>query len=177
MTDDRLNSGDKFDATLRNAMRGHSEEVPDGFVDTIMQRLRSQQFASSTSQTEEDFDMALKIALVEYAEPVPEGFSDTIMRKVRTQQEQKIIAKMAWQERFMLAGCVGLLAITLVLTFVFSEPILETLNTSMSSMTTTGSNLFTAARGQLQIVVFTLVAMGMVIYSFASSGLFHTSQT
>ncbi len=121
--------------------------------------------------------MALKSALVEYAEPVPEGFAGAVMQGVRAQQEQKFIAKMAWQERFVLAGCVGLLAVVVGLVFVFSGPIMEGLNTSLSSMTTTGSTVVTAARNQWQIVMCTLVAMGMVIYSFASSGLFRTSRT
>ena len=176
MTDNRTNFGDKFDATLRNAMKEHSEKVPEGFVDNIMQRLHSPQFADSTSQIEENFDMALKSALVEHAELVPEGFVDTVMRRVRTQQEQKLIAKMAWQERLVLAGCLGLLAIVTGLIFAFSAPIMEGLNTSLSSMTTTGSNLVTAARDQWQILLCMLVAMAMVIYSFTGSGFFHTSR-
>ena len=161
---------------LRNAMRNYSEEVPEGFVDNIIQRLRSQQFADSTSQTEENFDMGIKSALVEHAEPIPEGFCDTVMRRLRRQQEKKLIANMARQERFILAGCVGLFAIVVSLIFAFSGPIMEAVSTSLSSMTTTGSNVVTAAKDQWQIVVCTLVAMGTVIYSFASSGLFHTSR-
>ena len=163
MTDDRTNFGDKFDATLRNAMKEHSEKVPEGFVDNIMQRLHSPQFAGSTSQAEENFDMALKSALVVHAELVPEGFADTVMRRLRTQQEQKLIAKMAWQERFLLAGCLGLLAIVAGLIFTFSAPITEGLKTSLSTITTTAGNLVTAASDQWQILFCMLVAMAMVI--------------
>jgi hypothetical protein len=176
MTDNSSNFEDKFDATLRNAMRGHSEEVPEGFVDNIVQRLRSQQFADSTSHTEENFDTSIKNALVEHAEPVPEGFADTVIRRLRRQQGQKLIAKMAWQERFVLAGCIGLFAIVAGLIFVFSGQIMEGLNTSLSSMTATVSIVVTATKDQWQIVVCMLVAMGTVIYSFASSGLFRTSR-
>ena len=176
MTDNRSNFGDKFDATLRNAMRDHSEEVPEGFVDIIMQRLQSRQFADSTSQTEENFDMVIRSALVEHAEPIPEGFADTVMLRVHAQQEQKLIAKMAWQERFVLAGCVGLFAIVAGLVFVFPGRIMEGLNTSLSSITTTASNVVAAARGQWQTLLCMLVAIGMVLYSFISSGFFHTSR-
>ena len=176
MTDDKTNFGEKFDATLRNAMKEHSEKVPEGFVDNIMQRLHSPQFADSTSQTEENFDMAIKSALVVHAELVPEAFADTVMRRLRTQQEQKIIAKMAWQERFLLAACLGLLAIVAGLIFTFSAPLAEGLKTSLSTMTTTAGILVTAATDQWQILVCMLVAMAMVIYSFADSAFFHTSR-
>ena len=176
MNDERSNFVDKFDATLHNAMKDHHEEVPEGFVDNIIQRLRSQQFADSTSQTDENFDMAIKIALVEHTEPVPAGFADTVVRRMRTQQEQKLIAEMARQERFILAGCIGLFAIAVGLIFVFSGPVLEAVSISLSSMSATGSNMIIAVKGQWQIIVCTMVAMATVIYSFTSSGLFRFSR-
>ena len=173
MIDESSHFEDKFDSTLRSTLSKHREKAPEGFVDRIMQLLQSQQFAGRTSQTEENFDMALKSALVEHTETVPEGFADNVMKQVRTQQEQKFIARMAWQERFILAGCLGLALIVVVVVFSYAPAILKGLTNSLDNMTTTG-NRFVAAKGQWQTVLCMLVTIGMVLYSFASSSLFHT---
>lgn len=176
MTDNRANFGDKFDATLRKAMKDRSEEVPEGFVDSIMQLLRSQQFAGRTPQAEENFDMSLKGALVEHTVTVPDGFADNAMMRVRTQQEQKFIARMVWKERFILAGCLGLALILLVTVFSYAPAIQNVLTNSLDNMTATGNNIFIAAKGQWQIVMCMLMVIGTVIYGFTSSGLFRTSR-
>ena len=177
MTDNRSKFEDQFDATLRKAMGDHRQQVPEGFADSIMQRLRSQQFAASDSQAKEEFEIALKSALVEYNEPVSEGFAGAVMRRVRAQQERKLITRMAWQERFILAGFAGLFVIVSGLIFLFSGPITEMISSSMSNLTTTGSLLVNAAMEQWRLLVWTLAAIVMVIYSFASSGLFRIGRT
>jgi len=75
MLSDKLN-GDKFDESLRRALRGHTE-------------------------------------------PVPTDFTAGLLRQIKQAQERRILARVVWEERLVLGGCVVLGVIIISAAVVF----------------------------------------------------------
>jgi hypothetical protein len=68
---------------------------------------------------EDKFGEMLGRALQSHSEPVPADFTERMLRQVREVEEQRILARVVWQERLALAGCIaaGVLAIVAVVVF------------------------------------------------------------
>lgn len=58
------------------------------------------------------FDEMLGESLRRHSEPVPADFTDRMLRQIEEAEQQQILARVVWQERLSLAGCIvfGILA-------------------------------------------------------------------
>jgi hypothetical protein len=56
---------------------------------------------------EEKFDKMLRWTLQASSQPSPAYFTDRVLKQVRAVEEQKILARVVWQERLALAGCIA----------------------------------------------------------------------
>ncbi len=61
---------------------------------------------------EDEFDKMLGRSLRRHSEPVPADFTERMLRQIEEAEQQKILARVVWQERLSLAGCIvfGILA-------------------------------------------------------------------
>jgi hypothetical protein len=58
------------------------------------------------------FDEMLGQSLRRHSEPVPVGFTERMLRQIEEAEQRRILARVVWQERLSLAGCIvfGVLA-------------------------------------------------------------------
>jgi len=58
------------------------------------------------------FDEMLGQSLRRHSEPVPAGFTERMLRQIEEAEQQQILARVVWQERLSLTGCIvfGILA-------------------------------------------------------------------
>ncbi len=73
--------------------------------------------------TEERFDDTLTQALRKHSEPVPAGFTERTIQQICQADEQRILARVVWQQRFTLAACIVLGIGALVGILVFPSAI------------------------------------------------------
>lgn len=68
---------------------------------------------------EDKFGEMLGRALQSHSEPVPADFVERVLSRIEQAEQQRILARVVWQERLALAGCivVGVLAIVAVAVF------------------------------------------------------------
>ena len=61
---------------------------------------------------DEKFDEMLGESLRRHSEPVPADFTERMLKQIEEAEQQRILARVVWQERLSLAGCVvfGVLA-------------------------------------------------------------------
>jgi uncharacterized membrane protein len=70
-------------------------------------------------QNERRFDAMLKKALKEYHEPAQQEFTRRLMDKVQTIEQQRVLKKVIWQERALLAACILLPIAAVILVRIF----------------------------------------------------------
>lgn len=63
---------------------------------------------SDDKLTEERFDYMLTETLRKHSEPVPPDFTERMVRQIRQAEEQRILARVVWQQRLALAACIVL---------------------------------------------------------------------
>lgn len=78
-------------------------------------------------QNERRFDAMLKKALKEYHEPARQEFVQRLMDKVQIIEQQKVLKKVIWQERILLAACILLPVAAVILGLVFPNLLLLSL--------------------------------------------------
>jgi hypothetical protein len=69
--------------------------------------------------SEDKFGEMLGRALQSHSEPVPADFTERMLSRIEEAEQQRILARVVWQERLALAGCIaaGVLAIAAVVVF------------------------------------------------------------
>lgn len=80
---------------------------------------------SADKLTEERFDDMLTQALRKHSEPVPADFTERMVRQIRQAEEQRILARVVWQQRLALAACIVLGVGALVGILVFPSAIAD----------------------------------------------------
>jgi len=90
---------------------------------------------------EDKFGEMLGRALQSHSEPVPADFTERMLRQVREAEEQRILARVVWQERLALAGCIVLGVIAIVAVAVFPDRIAEVLRSIAGGFTEQGKAL------------------------------------
>ena len=62
--------------------------------------------------SDKKFDEMLGESLRRHSEPVPADFTERMLKQIEEAEQQRILARVVWQERLSLAGCVvfGVLA-------------------------------------------------------------------
>lgn len=68
---------------------------------------------------EDKFGEMLGRALQSHSEPVPADFVERVLSRIEQAEQRRILARVVWQERLALAGCIvaGVLAIVAVAVF------------------------------------------------------------
>ncbi len=56
---------------------------------------------------EDKLDEILRRTLRAPLQPSPAGFTEKVLKQIRAAEEQRILAKVVWQERLALAGCIA----------------------------------------------------------------------
>jgi hypothetical protein len=61
---------------------------------------------------EDKFDEMLEQSLRRHSEPVPAGFAERMLKQIEEAEQRQVLARVVWQERLSLAGCIvfGVLA-------------------------------------------------------------------
>lgn len=90
---------------------------------------------------EDKFGEMLGRALQSHSEPVPADFTERTLRQVREAEEQRILARVVWQERLALAACIVLGVIAIVAVAVFPDRIAEVLRSIAANFTEQGKTL------------------------------------
>lgn len=62
---------------------------------------------SADKLNEDKFDKMLRRTLRAPLQPSPADFTERVLKQVRATEEQRILARVAWQERLALAGCIA----------------------------------------------------------------------
>jgi len=55
---------------------------------------------------EDKFDEMLGQSLRRHSEPVPAGFTERMLSQIEEAEQKEILARVVWQERLALAGCI-----------------------------------------------------------------------
>jgi hypothetical protein len=74
---------------------------------------------TTNKPNEHSFDQMLARALKQHSEAIPGDFSTNVQRQIRKAQEQKILARVIWQERLTLAGSIALAGLAICVVVIF----------------------------------------------------------
>ena len=87
------------------------------------------------------FDEMLGRALQSHSEPVPAGFTERMLSRIEEAEQRRILARVVWQERLALAGCIVLGVLAIVAVAVFPDRIAGVLRSIASGFTEQGRAL------------------------------------
>jgi hypothetical protein len=90
---------------------------------------------------EDKFDGMLGRALQSHSEPVPADFTERTLRRVEEAEQQRILARVVWQERLALAGCIAAGVLAIVAVVVFPDRIAGVLRSIAGGFTEQGKAL------------------------------------
>jgi len=90
---------------------------------------------------EDKFGEMLGRALQSHSEPVPPDFTERMLSRVQEAEEQRILARVVWQERLALAGCIVVGVLALVAVAVFPDRIAGVLRSIAGGFTEQGRAL------------------------------------
>lgn len=129
----------------------------------------------STNRLNEDrFDHMLQRSLQGHCEPVPAGFTARVLREVEISEEQRILARVVWQERLALAGCILLGAAAFVGALLSPGRAVSLLRSLAGSFIEHGGALLDripqvvgVVGGDWRLCVVLAVALGFAVYSLA----------
>lgn len=123
---------------------------------------------------EDRFDDALRRSLRGHREPVPAGFTARMLREVERAEERRILARVVWQERLALAGCIVVGSMVFVGTLLFPDRVVGLLRSIAGGVRDQGGALFDripqavgAVGGDWQLYAILAVALGFAVYSLA----------
>ena len=125
---------------------------------------------------EDKFDETLSKALQRHSEPVPTGFTERILRQIEEAQKEAILARVVWQERFALAGCIVFGAFATVGLMFFPARIAKILKSIGANLTELGGGCIDrvvqtmpisieSIRSKWQFYIILVIALGFAIFS------------
>jgi uncharacterized membrane protein len=79
---------------------------------------------SENEQNERKFNLMLKKALKQHREPAQQEFVQRLIDKVQTIEQQKVLRRVIWQERMLLAACILLPIAGVILVLMFPNVLL-----------------------------------------------------
>lgn len=128
---------------------------------------------------EDKFDEMLGRALQSHSEPVPPDFTERMLRQVKEAEEQRILARVVWQERLALAGCIVVSVLAIVAVAVFPDRIAGVLQSIAGGFTEQGKALIGKitptidieavggeVSGKWQFYTVLALVFGFAVYSF-----------
>jgi hypothetical protein len=123
---------------------------------------------------EDRFDSVLRHSLQGHRESVPAGFTARVLTVVERAEEQRILARVVWQERLALVGCIAVGATAFVGTLLFPGRVVGLLRSIAGGLREQGGALFDripqavgAVGGDWQLYAILAVALGFAAYSLA----------
>jgi len=123
---------------------------------------------------EDKFGEMLGRALQSHSEPVPAGFTERMLSRIEQAEQQRILARVVWQERLALAGCIAAGIIAIVAVVVFPDRIAGVLRSIAGSFTGQGKALvekmtpavdIEAVRSEWQFYTVLVLLLGFAVYS------------
>jgi len=90
---------------------------------------------------EDKFGEMLGRALQSHSEPVPPDFTERMLSRIEQAEQQRILARVVWQERLALAGCIVVGVIAIVAVAVFPDRIAEVIQGITGGFTEQGKAL------------------------------------
>jgi len=84
---------------------------------------------------EHSFDRILVRALKQHSETIPGDFTTNVQMRIRKAQEQRILARVIWQERLTLAGSIALAGAVIFVGVAFRESLTKTHRNIVDSFT------------------------------------------
>lgn len=75
---------------------------------------------SADKLNEDKLDETLRRTLQASLQPSPDDFTERVLKQVRAVEEQRILARVVWQERLALAGCIAVAIAGIAATVIFA---------------------------------------------------------
>ncbi len=122
---------------------------------------------------EDKFDEMLGQSLRRHSEPVPADFTEKMLREVREVQERQILARVVWQERLALAGCIVFGALAAIGITVFPGRIAGVLRGIATGFTERGGAVvdgigqtisIETVRSEWQLYTILALVLGFAVY-------------
>ncbi len=123
---------------------------------------------------EDKFGEMLGRALQSHSEPVPADFVERVLSRIEQAEQQRILARVVWQERLALAGCIVAGVLAIVAVAVFPDRIAEVLRSIAGGFTEQGKALvgrmtpaidIEAVRSEWQFYTLLALVFGFAVYS------------
>ena len=124
---------------------------------------------------EDRFDEMLGQSLRRHSEPVPAGFTERMLKQIEEAEQKEILARVVWQERLALAGCLIFGALAAIGVTVFPGRIAGVLRGIATGFTEQGRAVvdgigqtisIEAVRSEWQLYAVLALVLGFAVYSF-----------
>ena len=119
------------------------------------------------------FDDMLGQSLRRHSEPVPADFTERMLKQIEEAEQQRILARVVWQERLSLAGCIVFGVLAAVGVVVFPGRIAGILRAIAANLTERGSAYIEGVgqsipieniRGEWQLYIVLALVLGFAVY-------------
>jgi hypothetical protein len=124
---------------------------------------------------EDKFDEILGQSLRRHSEPVPAGFTERMLSQIEEAEQKEILARVIWQERLALAGCLVFGALAAIGVTVFPGRIAGVLRSIVANFTECGGAVvdgigqtisIETIRSEWQLYAVLALVLGFAVYSF-----------
>jgi hypothetical protein len=120
---------------------------------------------------EDKFDEMLGESLRRHSEPVPADFTERMLRQVKEAEERQILARVVWQERLSLAGCIVFSVLAAVGVTVFPGRVAGILRSIAAGFTERGGiyidkigQTIEIVRSEWQLYIVLALVLGFAAY-------------
>ena len=120
------------------------------------------------------FDEMLGQSLRRHSEPVPAGFTERMLSQIEEAEQQEILARVIWQERLALAGCLVFGALAAIGITVFPGRVAGVLRGIATGFTERGRAVvdgigqtisIETVRSEWQLYAILALVLGFAVYS------------
>lgn len=122
---------------------------------------------------EDKFDEILGQSLRRHSEPVPAGFTERMLRQIEEAAQKEILARVIWQERLALAGCLVFGALAAIGVTIFPGRIAGVLRGIVTGFTERGRAVvdgigqtisIETVRSEWQLYAVLALVLGFAVY-------------
>jgi hypothetical protein len=123
--------------------------------------------------SEDKFDEMLGESLRRHSEPIPADFTERMLKQIEEAEQQQILARVVWQERFSLAGCILFGVLAAVGVAVFPGRIAGILRSIAANFTERGGAYIDGVaqsipieniRSEWQLYIVLVLVLGFAVY-------------
>jgi len=123
---------------------------------------------------EDKFDEMLGQSLRRHSEPVPAGFTERMLSQIEEAEQKEILARVIWQERLALAGCIVFGALAAIGVTVFPGRIAGVLQGIATGFTERGGAVvdgigqaisIETVRSEWQLYAILALVLGFAVFS------------